>query len=235
MDVSTNNRVFITGFSLVTEPFGNLETVKRVKTILRSEELILGAVSDVLKKAQGLEREATGVVFGSDNAIDDCKEGYYRAVLADGPLGASPLVFPYTSANAITAQVTIAFGLHYETFTITDGPLSFLKAAGLAFDLIRSGVCRDVIAGGFSQDAAFAMLMQTAPEPGKALSEMTDHHEGPAPAGSGLATVPSMEETFVDMAALLTDGTGTRTIKGVDKVGGNMISLIVEPCPSNGR
>lgn len=213
----SNNKVFITGWSLVTEPLGSLATVKRVKTVLRPEELILSAVSEVLQKTPGLERETVGVVFGADNAIDACKADYYKAVLTDGPLGASPLVFPYTSANAITAQATIAFGLHHETFTITDGPLSFLKAVALAHDLVRSGVCKAVLAGGFSQTAAFAVLMQSTPEPGAAISVITGQPDNAAPSNSVRIPAPSIDETFIDMAARLADGTGIYAIKDVDK------------------
>ena len=234
MKTAVDNKVFITDWALVTEPLSSLNTVKAVKTVLRSEELILGAVSEVLSKADGFEREDAGVVLGADNAIDACKEEFYRAVLTDGPLGASPLVFPYTSANAITAQVTIAFGLRHESFTITDGPLSFLKAVETAFNLIRFGVCKAVITGGVSQNAAFTMLMQAAiPPPDAAKTEITGAAQTPAPSDPG--QTPSMEETFADMAALLANAADLRIVKSVDKTGGNMVSIMIEPSPSNER
>jgi len=214
--------VYITAASLIREPLSEIETIRRVKTVLRAEELILSAVSEVLRKAGGVEREDIGIVFGAEDAIDGCKEEYYRAVLAEGPLGASPLSFPYTSANAITAQVTIAFGIHHETFTITDGPLSFLKAAGLAFDLIQTGTCKAVIAGGVSQTAAFAMLMQDACPPEAADNRRIRITETDAPPENASVTA-SMEDTFSAVLALL-DGEGG-SIKGVDKEGGNMVFI----------
>ncbi|MBI5885951.1 MAG: hypothetical protein HZB85_05145 [Deltaproteobacteria bacterium] len=210
------------------EPLAEIEGVKRVKTVLRSEELILSAVSEVLRKAAWVERERTGIVLGADNAIDECKEEYYRGVLAEGPLGASPLSFPYTSANAITAQTTIAFGLHHETFTVTDGPLSFLKAAGLAFDLIQTGICRAVIAGGFSQKAAFAMLMQDAGAPKGARHRTIRITDTQAAAGDAASTA-SIEETFGSIYAMINGKDGS--IKGVDKWGGNMVFVEIGSLP----
>lgn len=195
---------------------------------MRSEELILSAVSEVLRKAAWSERERTGIVLGADNAIDECKEEYYRAVLAEGPLGASPLSFPYTSANAITAQTTIAFGLHHETFTITDGPLSFLKAARMAFDLIQTGVCKAVITGGFSQKAAFAMLMQDAGAPTGAWHRTIRITDTDTPPETAVAAA-SIEETFDSVLALLDGKDGV--IKGVDKEGGNMVFVEIGSLP----
>jgi 3-oxoacyl-(acyl-carrier-protein) synthase len=51
------------------------------------------------------------VYIGVDDAIEDLKDEYFRATLEDGLLGASPLLFPFTSPNTLAAQVSIAFNI----------------------------------------------------------------------------------------------------------------------------
>ncbi|HMK59997.1 MAG TPA: beta-ketoacyl synthase N-terminal-like domain-containing protein [Dissulfurispiraceae bacterium] len=55
-----------------------------------------------------------GLYLGIDDSIEDIKDEYFRRVLADGALGASPLLFPFTSPNALAAQISIAFDLRGE-------------------------------------------------------------------------------------------------------------------------
>lgn len=158
--------VFITGVGSCKEVPTNIETIKSVKTLLRAEELALAATSIALKQtgfslvqAANLNQHC-GIIFGIDNAIDRCKSDFFRGLLSDGPLGASPLLFPYTSTNAITAQVTIAFAIKGENITITSGPLSFLKAVGYGFELLNRGVMQSVFAGGASENEAMVIKME---------------------------------------------------------------------------
>lgn len=170
------------------------------------------------------EREAMAITLGADDAIDSCKESYWKTVLADGPLGASPLIFPYTSANAITAQVTIAFGLRNESVTITSGPQSFLKAVASAYNLLRSGISKAAITGGFCEEAAFAMLLETGPRK-KTVVEITRSFETPLPLDHVSVPTVSIAETFREMVSVIDKG---GVIKSVDNAGRNMI--LIEIC-----
>jgi len=152
--------IYITGVGTCRQVPVKIETPKAVKTVIKAEELALAALSAALKQIRNLELE-TGIVFGIDNAIDRCKEEFFKGLLAEGPIGASPLLFPYTSHNAITAQATIAFGIKGEDITITSGALSFLKAIEYGFELLHRGVMRSVIAGGVSENEAMVVVMES--------------------------------------------------------------------------
>lgn len=154
-----DKKIFITGVGICREVPVKIETPKAVKTVIKAEELALAAVSAALKQIRNWELE-TGIVFGIDNAIDRCKEEFFKGLLAEGPIGASPLLFPYTSHNAITAQATIAFGIKGEDITITSGASSFLKAIEYGFELLHKDVMKSVIAGGISENEAMVVVME---------------------------------------------------------------------------
>lgn len=154
-----DKKIFITGMGTCREAPAHIETPKAVKTLLKAEELSLAAVSSALKQAGNLGLD-TGIVFGIDNSIDRCKAEFFKGLLAEGPIGASPLLFPYTSHNAITAQATIAFGIKGEDITIVSGATSFLKAVGYGFELLHRGVMNAVIAGGVSENMAMVIVME---------------------------------------------------------------------------
>ncbi|MDP2681752.1 MAG: beta-ketoacyl synthase N-terminal-like domain-containing protein [Deltaproteobacteria bacterium] len=156
-----DTRIFITGMGICREGPSHIETPKPVKTVLRAEELTLAALSAALKQIRNLELDTTGIVFGIDNAIDKCKAEFFKGLVSEGPIGASPLLFPYTSHNAITAQATIAFGIKGEALTIVSGASSFLKAVGYGFELLHRGVMNAVIAGGVSENGAMVIIMES--------------------------------------------------------------------------
>ncbi|HYL81355.1 MAG TPA: beta-ketoacyl synthase N-terminal-like domain-containing protein [Candidatus Acidoferrum sp.] len=92
--------------------------------------------------------EGIGVAIGVDEGIDAIKARYYREVVTDGPLGASPLAFPFTTPNTIAARISILFGLRGESLTVCGGSLSGAQAIGLAMDALREGRSEAVLAGG---------------------------------------------------------------------------------------
>lgn len=155
---------------LCKDPPDRIETIKTVRTVIRSEELALAATSVALKQAgwnppctPSLLKEGSGesgIIFGIDNAIDNCKTEFFEGLLNDGPIGASPLLFPFTSSNAITAQITIAFGIKGEDITITDGPLSFLKAIDYSLELLNRRVIISAIVGGVSENEAMVLVVE---------------------------------------------------------------------------
>ena len=201
--------IYITGVGTCRQVPVKIETPKAVKTVIKAEELALAALSAALKQIRNLELE-TGIVFGIDNAIDRCKEEFFKGLLAEGPIGASPLLFPYTSHNAITAQATIAFGIKGEDITITSGASSFLKAIEYSFELLHRSVMKSVIAGGISENEAMVVVMESlTPDEaqrkrgaGISLKEVTgslltacrDRYESPLPQ-DGLE-IKSIEDSF---------------------------------------
>ena len=204
-----DKKIYIAGVGICREVPVKIETPKAVKTVIKAEELALAAVSAALKQIRNWELE-TGIVFGIDNAIDRCKEEFFKGLLAEGPIGASPLLFPYTSHNAITAQATIAFGIKGEDITITSGASSFLKAIEYGFELLHRDVMKSVIAGGISENEAMVIVMERlAPDEaqrkrgaGISLKEVTgsllttfrDRYESPLPRDE--VEIKSIEDSF---------------------------------------
>lgn len=135
--------------------------VALARTIIAEERLMLGSIDSSLAGA-GLTRadiESAGIIVGIDSVIDKVKESYFKGVAEDGPLGASPLLFPYTSPNVLAARATIHFGIKGPDITIASGPLSFLKAVSYAYRLVSSGAAGLAVAAGVTEGLAVAMLI----------------------------------------------------------------------------
>lgn len=191
--------MYITGVGLRKEAPASIETIRSVKTVIKAEELALAAASMALRQA-GLDNlENSAVVFGIDNAIDGCKAEFFKGLLQDGPIGASPLLFPYTSSNAITAQVTIAFGIKGEDITITGGALSFLKAICYGLELLNRGVIQSAIIGGVSENEAMALVIEAlSMERQKKLCVKIINYEDPLKdvVSQDKITIESIEDSF---------------------------------------
>lgn len=89
----------------------------------------------------------TGIYTGIDDSIEDIKDEYFKAILSDGMLGASPLLFPFTSPNALTAQASIVFDLRGESFTAAIKK-SCRDVIQYATDCVASGNTVIAVAGG---------------------------------------------------------------------------------------
>ncbi len=92
--------------------------------------------------------DGIGIALGVDEGIDGIKARYYQAVLSDGPLGASPMAFPFTTPNTIAARLCILLDLRGESLTVCGGSLSGAQAIGLAMQTLREGRSGGVLAGG---------------------------------------------------------------------------------------
>jgi hypothetical protein len=92
--------------------------------------------------------EGIGIVLGVEEGIDGIKACYYQGVLSDGPLGASPMAFPFTAPNTIAARISILLDLRGESLTVCGGSLSGAQAIGLAMAALREGRSEGVLAGG---------------------------------------------------------------------------------------
>jgi hypothetical protein len=120
------------------------------RTVHPMEEAVLVAAHDALKSAglrPPLGTQEFGILLGVDEAIDGIKARYYADVLKDGPLGASPIAFPFTAPNSLAARISIAFDVRGENHTIAAGSLSGAQAIGLAVRAAQSGSCRKILVG----------------------------------------------------------------------------------------
>ncbi|MCL5885168.1 MAG: hypothetical protein M1377_07530 [Deltaproteobacteria bacterium] len=125
---------------------------KRIRFIHRIEEIALLAAWEALRESRiaisSTEPEGVGIALGIDEGIDGIKARHCLAVQSDGPLGASPLVFPFTTQNAVTARVSIGLDLRGEMFTLCGGSLSGATALGVALNAVRRGGVTAMLAGG---------------------------------------------------------------------------------------
>lgn len=92
-------------------------------------------------------RDDTGLYMGIDDAVEDVKDDFFRGVLGDGILGASPLMFPFTSPNAFSAQLTIVFDMRGECILmpVNNSCEDVIEYAAMC---IRNGYAKTAVSGG---------------------------------------------------------------------------------------
>ncbi len=226
-------KVYLKGAALVNEDNFDESVLNKLagRTVFREERFLLAAIAEVLEisgEAAGFEGAAAGnnadlgIVLGVDTVVDGWKAGFFGEVIEDGPIGASPLAFPYTSPNALAARATIAFKIKGDDITISSGALSFLKAVSYGALLVESGVLEGVIVGGVAEGAAFTTLLSA--EPGE--NYITEVFERRA-AGDGLVQISTMAESFAILRDALDEGAshGGSTGLRVSDSAGNMIGM----------
>lgn len=125
---------------------------KRIRLIHRIEEMaLLSAWEALAESGIGLplqNGERVGIALGVEEGIDAIKARHCLALQSEGLLGVSPIMFPLTAPNTVTAQVSIALDIRGETFTLCGGQLSGAAAVGLALDVVRQGRAHFMLAGG---------------------------------------------------------------------------------------
>ncbi|PQO24958.1 beta-ACP synthase [Rhodobacteraceae bacterium WD3A24] len=89
-----------------------------------------------------------GAVLGTAGGGLNTHDENYRAVYAEGKNRVHPFVVPKLMHNAATSHLSIAFGLLGPSFTVASACASSNHAMGQAFQLIRSGASRAMLAGG---------------------------------------------------------------------------------------
>lgn len=89
-----------------------------------------------------------GVILGTAGGGLNTHDENYRAVYAEGKNRVHPFVVPKLMHNAATSHLSIEFGLLGPSFTVASACASSNHAMGQAFQLIRSGASRVMLAGG---------------------------------------------------------------------------------------
>jgi hypothetical protein len=122
-----------------------------VRLIHGIEEVAIVAAFEALSQAGTrvpLGEESIGIALGVEEGIDSIKADYFKNVLLDGPLGASPLLFPLTAPNTVAARISILMDLRGENHTVCGGHLSGAKAVGLALESLRGRQSLAMLVGG---------------------------------------------------------------------------------------
>jgi 3-oxoacyl-[acyl-carrier-protein] synthase II len=129
------------------EPHLGPEETRRTS---RATQLALVAARLALTDA-GLEPGSLpdlAIVVGSHWGDIRSAEAFFRGHLERGPLGLSPLVFPYTVMNGIGAQLAIALGARGPLVTLNQPGLAGTLAVARGALLVRTGRAPAVLAGG---------------------------------------------------------------------------------------
>lgn len=144
-----------------------------VRLVHGIEDVAIVAAYEALSQAGTrvpLGEERVGIALGVEEGIDSIKADYFRNVLRDGPLGASPLAFPLTAPNTIAARISILMDLRGENHTVCGGSLSGAKAVGLALESLRAGRSPAMLVGGVtsvSQESLDALSSAGWPAEGR--------------------------------------------------------------------
>jgi 3-oxoacyl-(acyl-carrier-protein) synthase len=124
--------------------------IKEIRMGIPLERLAVAAVGRLLDDA-GISfpvgNSTVGLYIGIDDAIEDIKDEYFSNIVKDGILGASPLLFPFTSPNAIAAQISIAFDIRGESITM---PIKHKDVIKYSTECIQHGYSRMAVAGGIT-------------------------------------------------------------------------------------
>ncbi|MFI0395111.1 beta-ketoacyl-[acyl-carrier-protein] synthase family protein [Paracoccus jiaweipingae] len=90
----------------------------------------------------------SGVVLGTAGGGVNTWDDNYRTVYEEGKNRVHPFVVPRLMNNAAASHVSMEFGLRGPSFTVATACASSNHAMGLAFQMVRSGAARVMLAGG---------------------------------------------------------------------------------------
>ena len=112
------------------------------------------------------DEAAPALVFGTMSSGVETLRAFLATTFAEGPEGASPMLFPFTVPNSPASQCSILLGLRGPNLTISEMEASGLAAIATAAGLVRAGVCDVALAGGADEwvgeyDRAWARLRLT--------------------------------------------------------------------------
>ncbi len=93
-------------------------------------------------------RGQTGVIIGTAGGGLGTSEDSYRAVFEQGKNRVHPLTVPRLMSSSASSHVSLEFGLHGPSFSLSSACASSNHAIGLAFQMVRSGSAPAMICGG---------------------------------------------------------------------------------------
>jgi nodulation protein E len=92
--------------------------------------------------------DRAGVVLGTSGGGLRTQDENYRAVYEEGKNRVHPFIVPKLMSNAATSHVSMEWNLRGPSFTVSTACASSNHAMGLAFHMIRSGLCDAMLTGG---------------------------------------------------------------------------------------
>jgi 3-oxoacyl-[acyl-carrier-protein] synthase II len=106
------------------------------------------AVDDSGLCLEGMDRERVAVVMGTSYGSSSHVDGFYHSLLADGPRGAQPLLFPETVPNAPASHISIYHHIQGPNATLCQNEISAETGMAYARSLLDQNIVDVVLAGG---------------------------------------------------------------------------------------
>jgi nodulation protein E len=94
------------------------------------------------------QSETTGVVLGTAAGGMNTWDDNFRSVYEEGKNRVHPFVVPKLMTNAAASHVSIVYNIKGPSLTVSTACASSNHAIGLAFQMVRSGMARVMLAGG---------------------------------------------------------------------------------------
>jgi 3-oxoacyl-[acyl-carrier-protein] synthase II len=108
---------------------------------------------------------STAVIVSTASGSSDVDHAYYRTVIPQGGLLASPNLFAYTLPNCMLGEISIRYGLTGFTMVISQTTPDMLSGILGGVKFISYGLCEEVIAGYCNTEASIHCL-DTSCKPG---------------------------------------------------------------------
>lgn len=106
------------------------------------------AVEDANLDLKAMDRSAVGVIFGSAWGSHGSAQFFFGDFLEKGARFVKPIIFPHTYSNTAVSLLAIDYGLDGYHLNIASGLTSSAAAVLQGYDLVRTGRCPLVLAGG---------------------------------------------------------------------------------------
>lgn len=124
-------------------------TYRRMSRISRmAVAASIEAVDDSGLCLDRMNRERVAVVMGTSYGSSSHVDGFYQSLLADGPRGAQPLLFPETVPNAPAGHISIYHNIQGPNATFCQNEISAETGMAYARSLLDDNVVDVVLLGG---------------------------------------------------------------------------------------
>lgn len=118
----------------------------------RYTQLALLAAKEALEqsgiKFEGKLSEQSGVVLGTAGGGLTTQDNSYRSVYEEKKNRVHPFVVPRLMNNAAASNVSMVYNLQGPTFSVATACASSNHAIGIAYQMIKSGMTKSMLAGG---------------------------------------------------------------------------------------
>jgi nodulation protein E len=113
-------------------------------TLMASREAMVQSGLEITEE----QSETTGVVLGTAAGGMNTWDDNFRSVYEEGKNRVHPFVVPKLMTNAAASHVSIVYNIKGPSLTVSTACASSNHAIGLAFQMVRSGMARVMLAGG---------------------------------------------------------------------------------------